>query len=121
MTTTTALADAFAEKIASHGNVTFVELMTVARQHGVDPEGVESLEFGACPNLYMWAGMSPAFADAVLELQRRDVTRLDPTTPLVYLIDGARVRMPLAQRPPRNGYKEPHWTPVVFNMKEPTR
>jgi hypothetical protein len=34
---------------------------------------------------------------------------------MVYFIDGGALDLPLVQRPPSNGYRDPHWLPVVIN------
>lgn len=43
---------------------------------------------------------------------------LEPCHLLIYLMDGAQVNSwPIAQRPPKGGYKKPHWSPCVVRRR----
>lgn len=112
-TTTEALTAACLAKIRSYRNVTFVELAAVLRANGADPTGTFEME--AAPNLILWAGMSEQFCE-VVDALRAD-TELTPAHPLVYMCDGGMLRLPIAKKPPRGGYRKPHWAPAVLNVK----
>jgi hypothetical protein len=67
------------------------------------------------PNIFVWVGMSPEFFAAIKQLVEERLVKFGPTQPLVYMIDGQTLNMPLAKRPPARGYAKPHWLPVTFN------
>ena len=112
------VAKAMEEYILSSGGVSMVELERVAGEH-IEVSGDLAWAPAAEPNLIIWAGMSQDFIDAV-DLMR-ECERVEPTltTPLVYTIDGKMLNLPVAQRPPKGGYKSEHWAPVVFNPASP--
>lgn len=118
--TATELADHMYDFIKGMGGgVTFVQLEGVARQHGVDPTGDLCLtgpphRTDHDPNIWLWAGVSTEFAEAISELNASGRVIPTPTTPLVYHADGKALSLPVVQRPPRGGYKDPHWIPAVF-------
>jgi hypothetical protein len=103
------------DKIRRDRHVSFPELARVLTAHGVDPRGDLGMETQAAPNTYIWAGMSEAFYRVVDQLDEADLIEYASVSPLAYLVDGSMLRMPLAKKPPRAGYKEPHWLPVVIN------
>ena len=93
--------------------VSFVELQDGI---GKDSRGDIGLYVGNDPNLVLWPWCSEAFADAMMNLVRSRAIALEPTSPLVYLVDGRLPTLPIAKRPPKGGYAKPHWLPVVFNL-----
>lgn len=96
------------------GGVSFVELRDLLTP-SIETEG--SYELGlASKNVVFWTRMSEAFAEAVSTALRSGRIHQTPTEPLVYLIDGGYLDMPLVKRPPKRGYKEPHWLPVAFEV-----
>jgi hypothetical protein len=105
--------------VARQGAVSFVELSRLLASRGLEVGGEHAMEAGSCPNLFLWAGMSEEFFDTVSQLLSSRTVHLKSTLPLVYLVDGGMLDMPIAQRPPRNGYREPHWVPAVFNAGAP--
>lgn len=70
-------------------------------------------------NVCLWAGMSPEFVAVVRELQTAKAIHPEPSSVLTYLIDGGALDMPLANRPPPSGYKQPHWAPITFRPGRP--
>jgi hypothetical protein len=93
------------------GDATMVELQSAV---GDESKGEYSFEFA--PNVVMWAGMSEMFLAALQSL--RPVIEPHPSSVLCYLYDGGTLRLPLAKRPTRKGYKTPHWTPVTFRRRQ---
>ncbi len=72
-------------------------------------------------NVVMFVGMSESLADAILRLfaeKRLDVRACDP---LVLFIDGCPIpgNIPFARRPPKGGYKHPHFLPVLLAIPKP--
>jgi hypothetical protein len=39
------------------------------------------------------------------------------TSAIVYVMDGCNIGLPIAKRPPKEGYKELHWLPIVLNTR----
>lgn len=93
------------------GGVSFAQITEL-----LGPAGKGTLGWSIAPNLYIWANMSGLFIDVMEEI--RPLTDMLPTDVLVYMADGAYLRMPLAKRPTKKGYKTDHWTPVVFSLKK---
>jgi hypothetical protein len=92
-----------------HGSVSFVELVNLEPGFAGDL----SISYGT---LVLWAGVSDRFIDALEEC--KPLIEPTPTSVLVYWHDGAALGLPIAKRPPKNGYKEPHWAPVVWNLRK---
>jgi hypothetical protein len=89
--------------------VSFVEL---ERFLGGEMSGDFNLFKG--DNVVLWSGVSERFAEAFASLVETGQVRLVPTSPLVYLIDGKALRLPLVKG--RYRYKKPHWLPVVLDI-----
>lgn len=114
MTDLTAAITACIDRVRLYNHVTFVELRGVLERHGVPSAGNGTMELSNCPNLFLWSGMSDEFYDIMAAVLRDEHIELRPTVLLTYLIDGGLLQLPIAKRPPKNGYREPHWAPVVF-------
>lgn len=99
--------------IREHEAVTFVQLMDDLRTR-FTTKGDRVIELS--PNRIAWAGLSECLATALASLVRENVVALDPVDPLIYLVDGASLDLPLANRPPKSGYRKPHWVPVVLRL-----
>ena len=104
------------EYIKIHDWVTMVEIQNFLKYHGVETEGdywwgMEDM------NLYFWVQMSGEFCDLMEAIRESQEIQIEAASPLTYLIDGGMLTLPLAKRPPKNGYKEEHWAPVCFRHK----
>jgi len=107
------LRDQAIEYIRINRHVTFVELENICTKNGVNPRGPFSWE--VLPNLVIWSDMSEEFCDLIESI--RPVTQIDSANVFVYLADGGMLKLPIAKRPPKKGYKEPHWAPVTISLK----
>lgn len=94
--------------------ISLVEIENELLRLGVDIEGEMAVGPDECPNLFIWAGMSQDFADVLKAVMQDRRVKATQTSPLVYLCDGKALTFPLARKPPRQGYREPHWVPVCF-------
>lgn len=119
----TEMADRIEESVKKRGKggfpfveaISFVELM---RRIGKEAEGDYSIH--SPKNCIWWTGVSKVFVEAleVCIWARKTLTPLsDPANLLVYPADAKTFGLPLAKRPPKNGYKKPHWLPLVFEFK----
>lgn len=107
------IADAILTLVTENGGgVSFAEIMQCV---GEPAKGDLALEIA--PNVILWSGMSKDLVDACALL--RD--KIEPCTAsvIVYYIDGAALSLPIAKQLRKQGYKKPHWLPVVFNLKRP--
>ncbi len=92
--------------------VSFVELRNaVGESFNGDWLMVASNDY---PNIVLWFGLSRAALTALRELLEEGVITMRPTTPLVYMADGAMPNVPIAKQ--RRKYKTERWLPVVFNL-----
>jgi len=94
--------------------VSFVELENWLAEHGMDVKGEYGLEAG--PNVFLWTGMSQEFVHFAIKLRTR-VDLAPVSTILVYAADGGMPNLPVAKRPPRAGYRQPHWLPVTMRAR----
>lgn len=63
-------------------------------------------------NLIVWVGMTKAATDAIDELRSVPWVFFQPSSVLVYAIDGGLLKMPIAKR--MTAYKSPRWLPTVI-------
>jgi hypothetical protein len=94
--------------------VSFPELERWLTGRGIDVAGNYALDLGR--NVVIWAGVSQQFCDIFDEL-RPHLDFIPCSSLLVYLIDGKMLGLPIAKRPPRNGYAKPHWAPATLRTK----
>lgn len=98
--------------------VSFAELPRHLMQAGFDEAdltGDVALKKGR--NVILWARLSEAYADAITALVASKRLFLWQANVTLYAIDGAVPNMPVATRPPRAGYREPHWLPACLRTK----
>lgn len=109
-----ALIDDCLSWIRTTDYVSFAELERWLEGRGIHTEGTYSLE--PAPNVLVWAGVNEQFCDIFEKL--RPHLDIEPCSSVfVYLADGKALNLPIAKRPPRGGYKEPHWAPVTLRAK----
>ncbi len=108
------MVEEMAKKIEDHvkeyKHVSFVEIM---RLFGQEAKGDYCMEI--LPNCILWSGMSMELVDAINDCLIRGTIVPKGTSLMVYFVDGMFPKWPLAKRLPKNGFKTPHWVPVVFN------
>ena len=93
--------------------VTFAELPRRLAEVGhVNTRGMSSLELPG--NIVLWRGLSADLVDAIRSLLEAKEIFLHPVELFIYRVDGAVLPFPLARRPPRGGYRKPHWAPVCL-------
>lgn len=111
-------AGAIVELVRARDWVTFIEVNQLLEGH-MEVRGRFCLEPQL--NLVVWGGMSEEYCDLISDILRTKRLALAPTSWLCYLIDGGGLKYPLAKRPPKNGYKNPHWAPVCLRLPEEQR
>jgi len=111
------LRSAIIDYVAGFEWVTFVELKRCLAPY-MEVEGDGRLCLGNDPNLIVWANVSEVFAGLVTGLLEDGLLVCEPASWLAYLMDGGTLRLPLAKRPPKNGYESSHWLPVCLRTAE---
>ncbi|MHA1137253.1 MAG: hypothetical protein ACTSSE_12275 [Candidatus Thorarchaeota archaeon] len=64
-------------------------------------------------NIILWVNMSKEVVDALNELVKDEWVDITQTEVLVYLADGAGLRLDTAKS--KRHYKKPRWLPIVLN------
>ena len=103
------MAAAILEKVRALGSVTFADLDRDIDGFG---GGNASIELGQT-NIVLWSGMSDAGLAALLEV--RPLLEPHPCSALVYLFDGAALKLPIAKGP--GPYAHKRWLPTSFTLK----
>lgn len=116
MTLTTAdAAQVIIDQVRStNGGTSFVEVNRALEKAGMTVAGDYAIDLGQ--NLVAWADVSEEYVAAVRAALDTGQIHMRPTIALVYAIDGRILNMPVAQKVPKGGYKEPHWLPVSLNL-----
>lgn len=100
--------------INRNDSVSYAELEWLFEQKGYDYKG----ELMACSDqnkhVVFWSGWSQEAFDLIGELIGDGLIHRVPADPLVYLIDGRGLRLPVVKR--FIPYKTDHWLPAVFQM-----
>jgi hypothetical protein len=109
-----AAADAVVDFVHGRGHVSFVELTDFLDGVKFPVHGDRELCMAA-KNIVLWSNISPEFAQLMEELQTSGRLVMRPAHWLVYPIDGWLPLLPIAVRPPAQGYKAKRWLPVTFN------
>ena len=95
--------------------VSFAELVRALQDHA-DVRGSVAIVSANDPNMVLWMGVSQAFVDALADLFEQGRVHYARASLLTYIIDGAFPTLPVAKRPPKRGYKNPHWLPVCLRL-----
>jgi hypothetical protein len=105
------MADRILDLIASYEDTTFPEIM---RSIGEEARGNHAIE--SRPNTFLWAGISKNLFDSfALIKDKLDVHRCSF---MVSALDGSILNFPIAKSIPKDGYKEPHWLPVILRYRD---
>jgi hypothetical protein len=104
-----ALHASIVDFVRQRDNVSFAELAN--HIEGVRGGDV-ALHIPGFENIIVWVNLTQEAADVLTGLVADKLIHFAPTSPLVYLADGAIPGMPLARQAKR--YKAPHWVPLVL-------
>lgn len=99
--------------IEAYGNVTFGEIMNRMEDGG---KGDWSMHIPDREDLIVWAGANELLINTVNKLLVEERIHCKPTSWLTCLYDGHVLKLPIAKKPPKKGYKKPHWVPVVLKL-----
>jgi hypothetical protein len=99
--------------IEDRQGVSFAELTDLVE--GFRGEIAMCLKDDPDPNIILWPSVSEEALQAISELLEEGRIKASSTNVMVYMCDGLMPSLPIAKRVPKDGYKDPHWWPVVFN------
>ena len=68
-------------------------------------------------NIWLWTKTSEEMSNTLAELIQERKMKLIPVHPLVYIMDGKWLNLPVATEPDKK-YEEPRWLPVAFILSE---
>jgi len=102
------LASLVAKYIEETDNVSFAEL---SNRFPEFRDGKYEFVLGET-NIVIWCGMTTEAVNAINSLFVDQVIGAVPSSVMVYMIDGAMLKLPIAKR--SGPYKKPHWAPVVL-------
>lgn len=71
---------------------------------------------GQCENVILWTGWNKEAIEVINNLKRSEKIEQVLTDPIIYLIDGKALNMPIVKK--YKDYKKPHWLPVVFTTNK---
>jgi hypothetical protein len=103
-------AGAMLEYVRRFDYVSFVELQNALSSY-FETRGDVRILLGDT-NIVLWDGVTEEFAEALETLRATKKLGITPASWLTYMMDGGCLKLPFAKRPPKNGYKDPHWAPV---------
>jgi hypothetical protein len=96
--------------VIGHPGTSFIEIMRVVGDAG---RGDQALCVKDDPNVILWAGMSSQLIEAINNLRTSGAVNMNPSSRMVYMIDGGGLRFPIAKQ--KRKYKTEHWHPVEFS------
>lgn len=94
----------------------YVSIIELQRRYEGQGEGDIAMVNDKDRNIILFTGLSQILYDCLTQLLKERLIHIHQAHILTYLADGGILQLPLAQRPPPQGYKEPHWLPVCFRI-----
>lgn len=98
--------------ISRNESVSYAELEWLFEQNGYDYKGELMTCSDQNEHVVFWSGWNEKTFDLMGELVKDGLVHRNPVDPLIYLIDGKTLRMPVVRQVIQ--YKTDHWLPVVF-------
>ena len=100
------------EYICKNGDTSYAELQWLFDKVGFDYRGEFEIYSPVNDNVIFWCGWNREAIEILNELKTENLVEQEPVQPLVYLIDGAALSLPVVRR--AVNYQTPHWLPLVF-------
>ncbi|MHB1155079.1 MAG: hypothetical protein ACYCWE_22195 [Eubacteriales bacterium] len=98
--------------IKKNGSTSFAELERFFDSTGFDWHGNLAITSNQNNTIFFWYGWNEAAVRITMDLVHDGLIFKEATRPLLYLIDGKCLNLPLAKSSIK--YKKPHWLPIVF-------
>lgn len=100
-------------EVLKRDNVTWAEL---SRIEGFSGGGITwAISSEQLSNIVIWVDMTRDAVDAMDTIIKEGEYEITSTDPLIYLIDGSMLNMPIAES--KRHYKKAHWCPTIFKRK----
>jgi hypothetical protein len=109
-----AFDDAVVELVKARQHVTFVEIVRVLKQGGMDTEGEVAIYLTNYPQMILWAGVNEEFSKLIQGLIAAHRIYQHPASVLIYMTDGGMLNFPIASKTRDLKSKKNHWIPVCF-------
>jgi len=107
------MASRIIEFVDGYQPASMVELV---KHLGADARGNLIFHMPERPNTVIWTDVSKTFVDAFM-LARKEIF-IDITNPMIYLMDGGTLPLPIAKKFNGPDYKKEHWVPVILSIKK---
>lgn len=101
------------DSINDKGSMSFTEIEEFLKLNSIEVKG-ETTWKNYEANIIFWYGMSEIMSDSLKDLNEEGIIQIIRTVPDTYYADGKHPDLPLAKRPPCNGYVKEHWMPIIF-------
>ncbi len=112
----TEIKTAVLDYIKKNDGTSYVEIERLFDSLSFDWRGDYEIYSNQCDNVVFWDGWNEAAMNLINELLHDKLIFKEPAQPLIYLIDGKCLTLPIVKRAMK--YKTPHWLPVVFTTVE---
>lgn len=106
------LKKAVLDYIRKNNDVSYAELQWLFDRLEFDYRGEFEIYSPVNENVIFWCGWNREAIEIMNELKEENLVEQEPVQPLVYLIDGAGINLPVVKK--AVNYKTPHWLPLVF-------
>lgn len=103
------LRDEIVKFIKDYGYVTFPELTSKIPKTAGD----QYIALPGYPNIWLWSGLSPDGADAIIELIEEQSIFVHPASQMTKLAYGGALNLPEATK--AHQYAKPHWFVCVLH------
>lgn len=113
------LDEAIISYVEENDTATFPKILNAfspfIETRGSAEKGHVSLPSPLDKNVIFFDGIAKDLGDAFAKVINKRVF-LHPCQAWMMLVDGGGLNLPIAKKPPRGGYKKPHWMPTIFRM-----
>ncbi len=98
--------------IRKNDSVSYAELQWLFNEMNFNYRGEFEIYSPVNEMVLFWSGWNREAIDIMNELKAENLIEQEPVQPLIYLIDGAGLNLPIVRK--AANYKSPHWLPLVF-------
>jgi hypothetical protein len=95
--------------------ISFAEIERELETNNINPKGNYWLPYKSYKNMYIWINMSENFIKAIITLFKEFKIQLVECSPIVYLVDGLVLNLPIARGKERD-YTQEHWLPMIIHQ-----
>lgn len=113
--TNTEMKNIILDYLRKNKGTSYVEIERIFKENNFDYQGERSIISSGCPNVIFWSGWNENAIGIVRELSSSGEIEREPCDPIMYLIDGGSLDLPI-QRTDKE-LKTPHWLPILFKIK----